>query len=131
MLLTGALLLFLALQTFDRNDIASNTAVPNDPVKNAIGYAGAHVANISLKGTGFAAHMIPFLMMLFSVSLVTHYLSHLRHKWKGWAAALVYMVGITGLLGLFTDTDLIKNVIEAKGLASLGGYLGGGVNFIF
>ena len=63
-MLTGALLLFLALQTFDRNDIASNTAVPNDPVKNAIGYAGAHVANISLKGTGFAAHMIPFLMMV-------------------------------------------------------------------
>ena len=75
--------------------------------------------------------MIPFLMMLFGVSLVTHYLSHLRHKWKGWAAALVYMLGITGLLGLFTDNDLIKNVIEAKGLASLGGYLGWGVNFIF
>ena len=131
MLLTGALLLFLALQTFDRNDIASNTAVPNDPVENAIGYAGAHVANISLKGTGFAAHMIPFLMMLFGVSLVTRYLSHLRHKWKGWAAALVYMFGITGLLGLFTDSELIKNVIEAKGLASLGGYLGWGVNYIF
>ena len=131
MLLTGALLLFLALQTFDRNDISSNTAVPNDPVENAIGYAGAHVANISLKGTGFAAHMIPFLMMLFGVSLVTRYLSHLRHKWKGWAAALVYMFGITGLLGLFTDNELIKNVIEAKGLASLGGYLGWGVNYIF
>ena len=131
MLLTGALLLFLALQTFDRNDIASNTAVPNDPVENAIGYAGAHVANISLKGTGFAAHMIPFLMMLFGVSLVTRYLSHLRHKWKGWTAALVYMFGITGLLGLFTDNELIKNVIEAKGLASLGGYLGWGVNYIF
>ena len=75
--------------------------------------------------------MIPFLMMLFGVSLVTRYLSHLRHKWKGWAAALVYMFGITGLLGLFTDSELIKNVIEAKGLASLGGYLGWGVNYIF
>ena len=75
--------------------------------------------------------MIPFLMMLFGVSLVTRYLSHLRHKWKGWAAALVYMFGITGLLGLFTDNELIKNVIEAKGLASLGGYLGWGVNYIF
>jgi S-DNA-T family DNA segregation ATPase FtsK/SpoIIIE len=131
MLLTGALLLFLALQTFDRNDLASNTAVPNDPVKNAIGYAGAHVANIALQGTGFAAHMIPFLLLLFCVSLVTRYLGHLRHKWKGWAAALVYMVGITGLLGLFSNNGHIKNVIEAKGLASLGGYLGWGVNFIF
>ena len=41
------------------------------------------------------------------------------------------MFGITGLLGLFTDNELIKNVIEAKGLASLGGYLGWGVNYIF
>ena len=108
------------------------TAVPNDPPENAIGDCrGTCFADIAFFRTGFAAHMIPFLLMLFGVSLVTRYLSHLRHKWKGWAAALVYMFGITGLLGLFTDNELIKNVIEAKGLASLGGYLGWGVNYIF
>ena len=128
-LLTGALLLLLALQTFDAGDLASNKTPPNDPPENAIGTAGARTAHIAFFLTGYAAHMIPFLLIIFGVSLVTPYLDHLRHKWKGWGAALVYMVSVMGLLEVYKDG--FKGLIDSHGMPSLGGILGMGIHFLF
>ena len=128
-LLTGALLLLLALQTFDAGDLASNKTPPNDPPENAIGTAGARTAHIAFFLTGYAAHMIPFLLIIFGISLVTPYLDHLRHKWKGWMAALVYMVSVMGLLEVYKDG--FKVLIDDKGMPSLGGILGMGIHFLF
>ncbi|HIL73280.1 MAG TPA: DNA translocase FtsK, partial [Verrucomicrobia bacterium] len=129
MLLTGALLLLLALHTFNAGDLASNKIPPNDPPENAIGTAGARIADIAFFLTGYAAHMIPFLLIIFGVSLVTPYFDHLRHKWKGWVAALVYMVSIMGLLEVYKDG--FKVLIDDKGMPSLGGILGMGIHFLF
>ena len=128
-LLTGALLLLLALQTFDAGDLASNKTPPNDPPENAIGTAGARTADIAFFLTGYAAHMIPFLLIIFGVSLVTPYLGHLRHKWKGWVAALVYMVSVMGLLEVYKDG--FKGLIDSHGMPSLGGIFGMGIHFLF
>ena len=128
-LLTGALLLLLALQTFDAGDLASNKTPPNDPPENAIGTAGARTADIAFFLTGYAAHMIPFLLIIFGVSLVTPYLDHLRHKWKGWVAALVYMVSVMGLLEVYKDG--FKGLIDSHGMPSLGGIFGMGIHFLF
>ena len=128
-LLTGALLLLLALQTFDAGDLASNKTPPNDPPENAIGIAGARVANFAFFLTGYAAHMIPFLLILFGVSLITPYLEHLRHKWKGWVAALIYMVSVMGLLEVYEEG--FKGLIDSHGMPSLGGILGMGIHFPF
>lgn len=129
MLLTGALLLLLALHTFNAGDLASNKIPPNDPPENAIGAAGARIANIAFFLTGYAAHMIPFLLIIFGVSLVTPYFDHLHHKWKGWVAALVYMVSIMGLLEVYKDG--FKVLIDDKGMPSLGGIFGMGIHFLF
>ena len=129
MLLTGALLLLLALHTFNAGDLASNKIPPNDPPENAIGAAGARIADIAFFLTGYAAHMIPFLLIIFGVSLVTPYFDHLRHKWKGWVAALVYMVSIMGLLEVYKDG--FKVLIDDKGMPSLGGIFGMGIHFLF
>ena len=129
MLLTGALLLLLALHTFNAGDLASNKIPPNDPPENAIGAAGARIADIAFFLTGYAAHMIPFLVIIFGASLVTPYFDHLRHKWKGWVAALVYMVSIMGLLEVYKDG--FKVLIDDKGMPSLGGIFGMGIHFLF
>jgi len=128
-LLTGALLLLLALQTFDAGDLASNKTPPNDPPENAIGIAGARVADFAFFLAGYAAHMIPFLLILFGISLITSHLEHLRHKWKGWTAGLVYMVSIMGLLEVYKEG--FKGLIDTHGMPSLGGILGMGIHFLF
>ena len=128
-LLTGALLLLLALQTFDAGDLASNKTPPNDPPENAIGTAGARTADIAFFLTGYAAHMIPFLLIMFGISLVTPYLGHLRHKWKGWVAALIYMVSIMGLLEVYKNG--FKGLIDSHDMPSLGGILGMGIHYLF
>jgi len=121
--------LLLALHTFNAGDLASNKIPPNDPPENAIGAAGARIGDIAFFLTGYAAHMIPFLLIIFGVSLVTPYFDHLRHKWKGWVAALVYMVSIMGLLEVYKDG--FKVLIDDKGMPSLGGIFGMGIHFLF
>ena len=127
--LTSALLLLLALQTFDAGDLASNKTPPNDPPENAIGIAGARVSNFAFFLTGYGAHMIPFLLILFGISLITPYLEHLRHKWKGWASALVYMVSIMGLLEVYKEG--FKGLVDTHDMPSLGGVLGMAIHFLF
>ncbi|MDP7585483.1 MAG: DNA translocase FtsK, partial [Verrucomicrobiota bacterium] len=124
-----ALLMLLALHTFNAGDLASNKIPPNDPPENAIGAAGARIADIAFFLTGYAAHMIPFLLIIFGVSLVTPYFDHLRHKWKGWVAALVYMVSVMGLLEVYKDG--FKGLIDSHGMPSLGGIFGMGIHFLF
>ena len=121
--------MLLALHTFNAGDLASNKMPPNDPPENAIGAAGARIADIAFFLTGYAAHMIPFLLIIFGVSLVTPYLGHLRHKWKGWVAALVYMVSVMGLLEVYKDG--FKGLIDSHGMPSLGGIFGMGIHFLF
>ena len=121
--------MLLALHTFNAGDLASNKIPPNDPPENAIGAAGARIADIAFFLTGYAAHMIPFLLIIFGVSLVTPYFDHLRHKWKGWVAALVYMVSVMGLLEVYKDG--FKVLIDDKGMPSLGGIFGMGIHFLF
>ena len=121
--------MLLALHTFNAGDLASNKIPPNDPPENAIGAAGARIADIAFFLTGYAAHMIPFLLIIFGVSLVTPYLGHLRHKWKGWVAALVYMVSVMGLLEVYKDG--FKGLIDSHGMPSLGGIFGMGIHFLF
>ena len=121
--------MLLALHTFNAGDLASNKIPPNDPPENAIGAAGARIADIAFFLTGYAAHMIPFLLIIFGASLVTPYFDHLRHKWKGWVAALVYIVSIMGLLEVYKDG--FKVLIDDKGMPSLGGIFGMGIHFLF
>ena len=83
-----ALLLFAALFSFDRFDLAANRVPPNDPAHNLIGRFGASMAYWLFLYFGAGAYLLPVLVLGFAVA---HFLSeadYLKRKWP-WAILLV------------------------------------------
>src|SRR5215831_10387737 len=87
-LLAVALLLLVAQFSFDRYDLAINRDPPNRPAHNWIGPLGAQVAHASFFVFGFAAYMLPLLLLAFSMAYWLEALSYLRRRWI-WAAVLL------------------------------------------
>ena len=84
-LLGIALLLFVAMSSFDRHDISSIASPPNKPVHNAIGPAGAWIAHLLFQPFGAAAFVIPILCVLFGLGCFWNALNYLRRRWAwGW-----------------------------------------------
>ena len=63
-LLALAVFLLLALFSFDKHDLASNTAEPNAEIQNVVGRLGARVADVAFFGFGGAAYLLPPLLLL-------------------------------------------------------------------
>src|SRR6478752_2996493 len=76
-LLAAALLLLVAQVSFDRCDLSSNLNPPNRPAHNWIGPLGAQVAHASFLVFGFAAYMLPWLMIAFGLAYWLEALSYL------------------------------------------------------
>ena len=63
-----ALLLFAALFSFDRFDLAANRVPPNDPAHNWIGRFGASMAYWLFLYFGAGAYLLPVLVMGFALA---------------------------------------------------------------
>jgi S-DNA-T family DNA segregation ATPase FtsK/SpoIIIE len=135
-LLGIALLLFIAMSSFDRNDIAANTTRPNVTAHNFIGPAGAWIAHYFFLAFGAAAFVIPILCLLFGIGCFFDTLHYLRRRW---AWGLVLFLCCVGFLSLFTNDDVMKelgkspkasgagfleNAAHNLGTASAGGIVG-------
>ncbi len=113
-----ALLLFAALFSFDRFDLAANRVPPNDPAHNLIGRFGASMAYWLFLYFGAGAYLLPVLVLGFAMA---HFLSeadYLKRKWP-WAILLVLIC--TAALDLGTDQAALRRL--ARNPAETAGFL--------
>ncbi len=108
-LLVSAVLLLLAQFSFDKNDVALNTAEPNAEIHNLIGRVGAHVANAGFFAFGAAAYLLPPLLVLIGLIPFVELLQHLRRRWPWCVVLLLCLVVLFDLFpGVFSR--IIANI---------------------
>ena len=95
-----ALLLLLALLSYDRNDLATNQVPPNHPEHNLIGSVGARMGYALFFICGAAAYFVPALLLTFGLATFFQPLAYL-HRCKRWAAVL--LLAFMGLLDLYSS----------------------------
>ncbi len=100
LLLGLALLLFAALFSFDKYDLAAVRTPPNDPPHNWVGQFGARMGYSLFFTLGAGAYLLPVLLLGFGLAQFLRALGYLRRKWP-WALLLV--VTCAGGLDLATD----------------------------
>jgi S-DNA-T family DNA segregation ATPase FtsK/SpoIIIE len=125
-LLGLAVVLALALFSYDRNDLAANASPPNEPLHNLLGRIGAHVADVLLFGLGAAAYLLPVLLLAFGIAGFVSALAYLRRGWKSPVAAVILLVACMGALDLFSSS---LPPLGTRGASlSAGGLLGSELN---
>jgi DNA segregation ATPase FtsK/SpoIIIE, S-DNA-T family len=108
-LLAAAVLLLLAQFSFDKHDVALNTAEPNPEIHNLIGRVGAHTANAGFFAFGAAAYLLPPLLLLIGLVPFVEMFQHLRRRWAWCPVLLLCLVGLFDLFpGAFTR--IITNI---------------------
>jgi S-DNA-T family DNA segregation ATPase FtsK/SpoIIIE len=142
-LLAVALLLFIAMTSFDRNDVAANTTNRNVTPHNLIGGAGSWIAHFFFQAFGAGAFVLPILCAVFGVGCFWNALHHLRRRWP-WGVVL--FLCCVGFLALFTDIKIMdalaknpkhegagffENAAFNLGSASAGGIVGVWLNQLF
>jgi len=119
---TGALLLLVALLSYDPNDSAAHHVPPNSPAHNLGGPLGAWVAQILFSGFGVAAFFLPVLLLGFGLGYLFEFLSYLQRRWI-WAAVLLFC-GM-GLLSMLEENfHFLRTWQLHLGAPSVGGYAG-------
>jgi DNA segregation ATPase FtsK/SpoIIIE-like protein len=127
-LMFAALILLVALATYDRRDLASNTVPANAVAHNFMGIFGARLASSLFFLVGAAAYTLPVLAFFLGLAGFTSGLAYLRSlRSAGGVAGL--LIAATGLL------DLYKGSLPSMGVqgeaVSAGGILGWALNAYF
>ncbi|MFA6546567.1 MAG: DNA translocase FtsK 4TM domain-containing protein, partial [Limisphaerales bacterium] len=126
-LLAAAVLLLLAQFSFDKNDVASNTAQPNAETQNLVGRLGARVADCSFFAFGAAAYLLPPLLLLLGLVPFWEPVQHLRRRWP-WC--LVLLLCLVGIFDLFPGAFV--RIVRAINSGFAGGSVGMWLNqFLF
>jgi len=87
-LLSLSLLLFAALFSFNKEDLASVKLPPNAQTHNWVGPAGAMIANFCFFTFGAAAFLLPFLIFVTALGFLFSGLEFFRRRWI-WSIILV------------------------------------------
>jgi len=93
-----SILYILSLLSYDPTDPPLNPGDSADGYQNMIGPVGAYLSYISFMAIGFAAYMVPLLLLFFGAAFIHPFFIHLRQSWKEPVAAVVYLLGLMGLL---------------------------------
>lgn len=121
--LAFALLIAVALFSYDRADIASNSTDPNVPPRNWIGPVGARSAYFLFLVFGAGAYLAPVLLAGFGLAGFFRLLAYLRQSWI-WG--LVLLAACMGLLDLYSNELLRVGIQPNAGRA--GGIIGQAMN---
>ena len=120
-----AVVLLLALISYDRNDISANTTEPNKMVHDYVGRVGAWTVYYLYLLVGAGAWIFPVLFAGFGLTSFMPTLGYLR-RWRSTAAVMGLMVACVGIL------DLCNAWLPALGTrketVSCGGLLGHELN---
>jgi len=119
-LISTAVLLLVALFSFDKGDIALNQTNVNDPKHNWIGSVGAYGGWALFFVLGAAAYLLPLLLLCFGLSNFVSMLAYLRQQ-RRWIWATTLLVCCIGLLDLFTDKAVVEKLLHHE--AVLAGFL--------
>ena len=114
-----AVLLLLALFSFDKHDLAFNGTEVNDPRQNLVGGAGAWVAQGCFLAVGAAAYLLPPLLLLFSVASLFQRLHGVVRRWP-WAVVL--LLCCAGGFSLYDG--MLKTLTLRLGATDPGGFAG-------
>ena len=122
-LLTGmAALLCVALFSYEWRDVPRNILPINNPAHNWIGPFGAGMAYWCFFAVGFAAYLLPFVLLVLGLGCFVPKLAFLRRRWP-WV--LLLFLCCVGLLDLFKTN--LKNPGENVNTTA-GGVIGVGLN---
>lgn len=123
----AALLLLVALFSFDPHDCSANQVPPNSPVHNLGGPIGAYTGLIVFNIFGLAGFVVPLLMIVFGLGYLFSYMSYLQHR-RTWGAVL--LICTMGFLTLFEhDLRPLRDASVAVSAPSAGGYIGIALNW--
>ncbi len=122
-LLAGAaLLLIVALLSYDPLDMEVNVTSPNNPPHNLVGPLGAWIALKLFWVFGIGAFMIPPLLLMFALAYLFRFLSYLQRRWA-WGGVL--LLCCMCLAGLFKkDWRWLEHVRMALNVPYVGGCVG-------
>lgn len=125
-LMGSAILLLIALLSYDAHDVAQNSTETNHPARNWIGPIGAHIAYYCLLWVGVSAYVLPFILVFLGLGCFFDQLAYLRRRWVWTAVLFVCCMGLFDLYrGLFKG-------MEKKLSVTAGGVLGTNLNqYIF
>ena len=98
LMIAVSVLFVLSLLSYDPADPPLNPVNPADGYQNMIGPVGAYLSWVSFMGIGFAAYMVPLLLLFFGAAFLHPFFIHLPQSWKEPVAAGVYLLGLMGLL---------------------------------
>jgi len=98
LMIAVSVLFVLSLLSYDPTDPPLNPGDSADGYQNMIGPVGAYLSWISFMAIGFAAYMVPLLLLFFGAAFLHPFFIHLRQSWKEPVAAVVYLLGLMGLL---------------------------------
>lgn len=98
---------FVALVTYDWNDVSSLNSNGNHNVQNLMGIAGANYTYISYLFWGFASWIIPIWLLICSVA----FFRRERLKWR-FLWMLLITISLSGLLQLFFKSNLTYLLTE-------------------
>ncbi|MBM3875323.1 MAG: DNA translocase FtsK [Verrucomicrobia bacterium] len=112
-----AVLLFFAIYSYDKADIAFNNTKVNQPERNLVGSAGAHVAFGTFFAMGAAAYLLPLVLLAFAWTCFSDSFMFLRRKW---AWSLVLLFSFACLLDLYTDRAIVSLLAKEPRLGDAG-----------
>ncbi len=117
-----AILLLIALFSYDANDRPETHLPPNNPIHNAIGPIGAWVAFQWIRGVGVAAYLLPFMLIFIGLGCFSQRMAFIRRRWP-WTVVL--FICCMGLADLFKAN---LGGLHARLKAPPGGMLGTIIN---
>jgi S-DNA-T family DNA segregation ATPase FtsK/SpoIIIE len=97
-LMGGAVLLLIALLSYDPRDLPQNVVPANAHAHNWIGPIGAWIAYIWLLCVGASAYILPFILMFVGLGCFSERLAYLRRRWP-WA--LLLFICCMGMFDLY------------------------------
>ena len=121
-LLGTALLLLVAMMSYDARDIAHNyVASQKPPGHNLIGPLGAHLAYLVFIVTGVTGYLLPFVLLFLGLGCFFERFSYLRRRWP-WA--VVMMVALMGLFERMDGWSLFAHLRDRLNCGNAGGLIG-------
>jgi DNA segregation ATPase FtsK/SpoIIIE-like protein len=128
LLMFAAIILLVALATYDRRDLLSNSVPANPTPRNFMGAFGAHLASSLFFLVGAASYTLPVLGFFFGLAGFVSGLSYLR-GWRSAVGAAGLLIAATGLLDLYSSSLPPLGVRHES--MSAGGVLGFALNTYF
>src|ERR1700722_2312417 len=96
-LMGSAILLLIALLSYDAHDLPQNTTETNHSAHNLIGPIGAHIAYYCLLWVGVSAYVLPFILVFLGLGCFFEPLAYVRRRWSWTAVLFVCCMGLFDL----------------------------------